>query len=331
MSTRPDPGTPSEQAVYADLFNRLMDPAFILDPTTFSVLETNPACTHLLGAGARKLAGVPITQLVDEADRRQFLQQLRIARRRYYPRYFEARLQLDLGNGLKTISIEALASPLRMADGTELVQVVCRDISARKEAETRIKSLVTDLEHANEKLRALSTIDEVSKLFNQRYFLARLEQEHIRAARYNTHYSILYCSVDCFRAYTERNGKDASETLLEKFGDMLKGRSRTSDVPARLVRCEFAILCPLTDSAGALAMAKRLCRAAVGIDYCDTLHRADSRCTLSIGVSGYPEHGTTAEHILEQARLAMESARDAGGNRAASCADLSSIPTPKAA
>ncbi|MGZ3688729.1 MAG: PAS domain S-box protein, partial [Bdellovibrionota bacterium] len=188
MSTsRTNPNSPSLRAAYADLFERLKDSTFLLDPNSYIILEANPACERIIGVAADKLVGRTMMQLVEESMRDAFTKALRVAMRRYHPRQFESHWALSDGRNL---TMEILACPLKLDDGQEVLQVIARDVSFRYKQEQKMQVLLRELQAANAKLEVLTTVDEMTGLYNFRHFTNQLQSEHERALRFGTPYSI---------------------------------------------------------------------------------------------------------------------------------------------
>ena len=84
-------------------------------------------------------------------------------------------------------------------------------------------------------------LDEVTGLFNHRYFRTRMPSEISRASRHGHPLSLLFCVVDDFQVYRETNGTLAARNLLAGFAGFLKSRPqcieesfcfRASDIPS---------------------------------------------------------------------------------------------------
>lgn len=88
---------------------------------------------------------------------------------------------------------------------------------------------------------------------------------------------------------------------------------RESDTVARLGGDEFTVILPnLSDSADARRVADNII-AAIGQPF--ELAGAQASVGVSIGIALFPQHGQTAEHILNAADNAMYLAKNAGRNR----------------
>jgi PAS domain S-box-containing protein len=200
MSNQDSKKQPSQSASYSDLFERLRDYSLLLDPHTHVILESNPACDNLSGAGGQ-LVGAPVVNLVEPNEREEFEKSLRVAMRRHHSRQFDSRWVLP---DSRTIHVDVLACPLQLSSGSTVLQVIARDVSFQREAEAKMKNLLEELKTANTQLEVLSTHDGMTGLSNFRHFRAQLEQIHERSGRYNRPYAILFCDIDHFKKYNEK-------------------------------------------------------------------------------------------------------------------------------
>jgi diguanylate cyclase (GGDEF)-like protein len=82
------------------------------------------------------------------------------------------------------------------------------------------------------------------------------------------------------------------------------------DLPARLGGEEFVLVLPRAPKLAALQVAERLRRRVE-----DAGRDADMRLSTSVGVSVFPDDGSTPEALLRTADEAMYRAKRAGGNR----------------
>ena len=158
-----------------------------------------------------------------------------------------------------------------------------------------------------EKLAYLAHRDPLSGLFNRRLFRERLELAVREAAGRGSHLAVLLLDIDRFKTVNDSLGHGIGDRLLEVVAGRIRDNVKDSDVVARLGGDEFAVL--LENVAGkeeALAAAQRLLEAMVPparlVDY-------EIVVTASIGIALYPDHGETAEEILQRADKAMYRAK----------------------
>jgi diguanylate cyclase (GGDEF)-like protein/PAS domain S-box-containing protein len=297
---------PSTLAAYGDLFERLLDPAFLVEPGSQLVLEMNDSAERALGETASARLGRPVSELVETSGRDEFEKALRVAMRRHHPRQFESQWQLAAGGPLRTM--EVVACPLRLADSTEILQVIAHDITDRREAEQKIQELLA-------RLQLLSTTDEMTGLCNYRHFKTLITAEHQRAVRYKTSYSVIFTDIDHFKHYNDRNGHPAGDALLREVAGILQRTARKSDVPARYGGEEFVILCPEVDHEGAAALAERIRRRIEMTFFAHSEHQPKGHMSISVGVASYPGDGTAWDVVLKSADEAMYHSKTHGRNQ----------------
>jgi diguanylate cyclase (GGDEF)-like protein len=95
-------------------------------------------------------------------------------------------------------------------------------------------------------IEQLSITDELTKLYNRRFFNAKIEEELNRAKRENKYLSLFILDVDYFKQYNDTYGHQMGDIVLEKVALVLKNRTnRASDFAFRLGGEEFSILSTL--------------------------------------------------------------------------------------
>jgi diguanylate cyclase (GGDEF)-like protein/PAS domain S-box-containing protein len=303
---------PSQLAAYADLFDRLLDCIMLVEPSSLIVLEANDACERVLGLPMEKVMGRVVTSWAEEDGREDFGKALRVALRRYYPRQFDCRWKLA---NEKLIHMEILACPLTLSDGSTVLQILARDVSFKREAEAKLQVLLKELQAANAKLEVLSTVDEMTGLFNFRHFKSELLKEHVRSTRFSHPYVIVFCDIDHFKSYNDRNGHPAGDRLLKQFADTLKQTCRSSDLIARYGGEEFAVICPGIDSRGGAIAAERIRSAVERTAFEFSEFQPLGRVTCSVGVASFPDHAATPDLVLKAADEAVYQSKAKGRNR----------------
>ena len=100
-------------------------------------------------------------------------------------------------------------------------------------------------------------VDEVTDLPNRRAYEQRLALEAERARRYRYPLALVRLEGHGLDAVASELGEPDAEAVLREIAELLNG-SRFADEAFRIDACEFAILLPHTDLAGAEAAAARL-------------------------------------------------------------------------
>jgi diguanylate cyclase (GGDEF)-like protein len=186
-------------------------------------------------------------------------------------------------------------------------------------AERHVSLLTTIAQQAavaleNARHYQLAIIDQLTGLYQRDYFFQRLEDEHRRASRYGTSFSVLMLDLDSFKKINDRFGHFAGDRFLKAVGAAIRGVLRAADIPCRYGGEEFCVLLPETDGNGARAIAERIRQSIASLRVEEG--GGSLGTTVSIGVSCYPDHyeGSLAG-LLQKADQALYAAKRAGKDR----------------
>jgi len=181
-----------------------------------------------------------------------------------------------------------------------------------KEAGIRARAKALKMDAELSRLRDLAVRDDLTCLYNLRFFNRSLVTEHQRAQRFRRRYSLVFLDLDGLREVNARSGHMAGGQVLKQVGDLLMGRTRRIDVPARIGGDEFVVICPETEKRAARLVAERLRH---GIQSLRDDRGEALGITASIGVACYPEDGDQPEAVLAKADRALYEAKAQGKNR----------------
>ncbi|MEM6859344.1 MAG: GGDEF domain-containing protein [Myxococcota bacterium] len=163
-----------------------------------------------------------------------------------------------------------------------------------------------------ERARALTTLDEVTGLFNARHLQYVLDQEVARCRRFGRNFSVLFVDLDHFKAVNDSLGHSAGTRLLVQVGQVLRRKLRSSDHAFRYGGDEFVICLIETERAQAMEAAERI-RNAIE-HWAKNFEDIRTELTASIGVACFPQDAGSAESLLEFADQRMYAAKRAGRN-----------------
>ena len=167
------------------------------------------------------------------------------------------------------------------------------------------------VEHA--RLYELAITDGLTKLFIHRYFQARLEEELVRAKRYQTSCSLILFDIDHFKKFNDTYGHQQGDIVLMHVAKLLKQTVReTIDIPARYGGEEFTIILPETDAKGALLVAERLRKTVEAYDFPG--QNEALKVTISLGVATFPDHASVKSVLIKKADLALYKCKGNGRN-----------------
>jgi diguanylate cyclase (GGDEF)-like protein len=121
-----------------------------------------------------------------------------------------------------------------------------------------ISQLLHKINEAQQKLVTLATVDDLTKLYNRRYFFERFNQEVERAKRYDRPLSCIIMDLDHFKQVNDTYGHLTGDQVLTDIAHILQNNCRQSDLAGRYGGEELIILLPETEAAGALIIAERI-------------------------------------------------------------------------
>lgn len=157
-------------------------------------------------------------------------------------------------------------------------------------------------------LRLLSVTDTLTKVYNRRYFIQKVEEELERAKRTGSKFSLIMLDMDHFKNINDRYGHRAGDLVLTSMVDMIKNRVRKIDILARWGGEEFLILLPETASNQAVVVAEELRQ------HLSTMEIPGvDRVTASFGVAGYCP-ADSVDTLVNKADNMMYEAKAAGRN-----------------
>ncbi len=187
------------------------------------------------------------------------------------------------GLGYRYTAIDVTSLPL--AVGKLLAQA---EVQAQKD-----RSQIELLKIEVAELKNLAMTDSLTGLANRRAFLARLQNEFLRARRYGTTLSLLILDVDCFKSYNDNFGHPAGDAVLRAIADKIGSTCRQTDFAARIGGDEFAVVLSQTDRPGAEIAS---CRLLAEITACKLPYGALS---ATLGIASYTHDIESIDALIE--------------------------------
>ena len=305
-------GRPAVQAVIRDIrkrtrahqalreseerYRRLIQtaPIALLTHRQGRIRFANAKALDLLGVGlSSALKNRSLLSFVCTGDRPVVRLRMRRARERRGPvQPCELRLQ-RLDGTLVDVEFSAIAVT---EHGAPAVQVALLDVTARKNAEARI--------------RHWAHHDALTGLPNRTLLLDRLQHALAQARRDRKKLAVMMLDLDHFKDVNDTLGHPVGDQLLCAVAERLRSIIRESDTLARFGGDELVLIQTGLDSAaGARVLAQKIVEA---LAEPFAIEGEDVRTSCSLGIALFPEGGTVAETLLKNADLALYRAKARG-------------------
>jgi diguanylate cyclase (GGDEF)-like protein len=175
--------------------------------------------------------------------------------------------------------------------------------------ELREAAVRRDRRRVEQRLEHLAYHDPLTDLPNRALLHDRLEQAARTATREGAALALLVMDLDGFKEINDTLGHHGGDLVLQHVASRVRATLRDVDTVARLGGDEFAIVLPDTDADGAQRAARKV------------LHEIERACFIdsrslsvraSVGIATLPDHGGTADILLQKADVAMYVAKTDG-------------------
>jgi diguanylate cyclase (GGDEF)-like protein len=173
---------------------------------------------------------------------------------------------------------------------------------------------ISRLKESQSQLEFLAHHDPLTRLFNRSAVESRMEQELEQASRQHLQLCVLFIDLDRFKQVNDSFGHLIGDELLCSVAERLKARLREGDTLGRLGGDEFVLLAsPLQEKQDAAVIAHDIIVALGEPFNLSTGHEVF--IGASIGISLYPDNGSTVAELTKNSDAAMYLAKENGRNQ----------------
>jgi diguanylate cyclase (GGDEF)-like protein/putative nucleotidyltransferase with HDIG domain len=152
--------------------------------------------------------------------------------------------------------------------------------------------------------------DPLTQLKNRLALDLEIDDQLAAARRAGRRLSILVGDLDHFKYVNDQLGHRAGDRALVRVARILSSHRRAGETVARTGGEEFTLLLPNTSEHDAYLAAERMRTAVAGEFASDPVP-----LTFSFGVANFPDHGSSADAVIESADQALYAAKALGRNR----------------
>ncbi|ODT80269.1 MAG: PleD family two-component system response regulator [Pelagibacterium sp. SCN 64-44] len=188
------------------------------------------------------------------------------------------------------------------------------ELLARVRTQIRRHRYAMELRESVNNTMALAVTDELTGLYNRRYFDRHLNIMLGKAREQERDVALMILDIDHFKAVNDNHGHDVGDAVLREFSARLKRNIRGVDLACRFGGEEFVVLMPDTDNGQAEAVAERV-RQAIAEKPFDVGTARPLSVTVSVGVALNETLADTPEGMIKRADVALYRAKREGRNR----------------
>jgi diguanylate cyclase (GGDEF)-like protein/PAS domain S-box-containing protein len=272
------------------------DDAIMATAVDGSITSWNAGAEKIFGYCAQEMKGAHLSFLAAPERKEEIARLHQNIRDAEQVMHFET---VHVRKDGRQIYVSLTMSPIKNADGAIVgTSCIARDVTERTRMEETIKH---QAQH-----------DTLTDLPNRKLFMDFLALELAQARRNRKNLAVLFMDLDHFKQINDTLGHAAGDLLLQAVAQRLKRCVRESDTVARIGGDEFNVLMPdLAQSNDVGTVVGKI----MGVfETPFLLDNLEVSATTSVGISMFPEDGTSCDDLVQKADGAMYVAKQSSGN-----------------
>jgi len=180
------------------------------------------------------------------------------------------------------------------------------------ESVASVASIAIDNASLYERAYYESRVDNLTGLLNRKCFHEKLDEEF--GVSSITSLSLIIFNVDDFKLYNQLYGNREGDQALQNIARILAYAAEGKGIAARYGGKEFALILPGYDTAKAYTLAETVARQIGEINRVGG-SKTLKKLTVSVGVCSYPHSAANASQLINNADMAVYSAKRSGKNK----------------
>ncbi|KNY28767.1 diguanylate cyclase [Pseudobacteroides cellulosolvens] len=164
-------------------------------------------------------------------------------------------------------------------------------------------------------LRRLAITDDLTDVYNQRYFNASIFNELEKSKKKRKSLGLILIDVDNFKKYNDIYGHEMGDEVLKSTASLIKVAAGSENLVFRYGGDEFAVLLPNSDQFNTTRVADNIRREFESQRHFCYTDGIGSQISLSMGISQYPDLATNRDELMNQADMALYHSKNLGKNK----------------
>lgn len=165
---------------------------------------------------------------------------------------------------------------------------------------------------ALQKIQQLAITDDLTGIYNKRYFKQEFAKEFEKAQRYHFPMCLLMMDLDHFKRINDKYGHQIGDVVLSEFAALVLEMTRSTDIFARYGGEEFSLILTHTPLQSSIEIAERI-RSRVEM-YSFPAEDFPIHCTVSIGLAMNKEDYKSPDELISTADMNLYKAKTMGRN-----------------
>ena len=173
---------------------------------------------------------------------------------------------------------------------------------------------ISEIHSLQQELELQATIDDLTGLFNRRFFFNLARKTFSESKRHNHSLSLIMFDIDLFKQINDEHGHPIGDIILKQLSSHIFTLLRKEDILARVGGEEFVILLPNTDMDSACVIAEKVRKDIDGKTMAGDWEGIIEP-KISLGVSTLAKDDTEFHEIYTRSDKALYKAKYSGRNK----------------
>ena len=166
--------------------------------------------------------------------------------------------------------------------------------------------LIEENNNLKKELYGLVMYDELTGLYNYRYFYQSIEKEFNLATRLNDNLALALLDIDGFKKINDTHGHEAGNLIIREIARIIKENVRDCDYACKYGGDEFVIILPHTEAEAGLQVAERIREAIRNHTF------VTGTVTVSMGIADFPINSSQKDELIDNADKALYNSKVKG-------------------